>query len=556
MKFQFEKKILYALLVALPVICAANEDARKAKGQQKAFESTVKTLRSLVEARKKQDQTISDALKELKKSGEEANKEKIKKSLDTMKADMEKLELKLESIATGVAVEEYRAKEPEKFELQKEIENLLQPMIYALKSVTQDSRQIEQFRQNIKGIELKEEVASTAVRNLQKLVPNIEDVALKSRLEKMLLNWQKEQESLTEEKSILLQQLQLKLESKESLISSTGEVFAEFFRSRGVNFLLGLSTFIVVFFVLRFLHATLKKLRSRNANRKKSSFVRLTDLIFTAASFIIAIVATLFTFNLRNDWLLLGLGALFLLALGWILIKSLPTMVEQVMLLLNLGSVREGERLIYSGIPWEVKSLNFYTHFYNPVLTGGSLHISVRELVGMVSRPAATNEEWFPSKEGEWVKLGDGTLGQVVYQSPEMVEIEVFGGSRITYSTGSYLALNPMNLSHGYRIQMVFGIDYKYQAQCTTEIPDKMKAMFTQELVKLLGKDQLVKAYTDFFKPNTSSLDFEYEAYVKGTSAHQYEEVERVMIYSFANACNKYGWEIPFQQITLHQTMN
>jgi hypothetical protein len=171
----------------------------------------------------------------------------------------------------------------------------------------------------------------------------------------------------------------------------------------------------------------------------------------------------------------------------------------------------------------------------------------------MVSRPSAANEEWFPSKEGEWVKLENDTLGQVIYQSPEMVEIEVFGGSHTTYSTESYLALNPTNLSRGYRIQMVFGIDYKYQAQCTTDIPDKMRAMFTEDLIELMGEDQLVKAFTDFFAPNTSSLDFEYEAYVKGTSAHLYEEVERVMIYSFANACNKYGWEIPFQQITLHQ---
>ena len=62
-------------------------------------------------------------------------------------------------------------------------------------------------------------------------------------------------------------------------------------------------------------------------------------------------MATLFVFNMRNDWLLLGLGVLFLMALGWILIKTLPGMVEQIMMLLNLGSVREGERVIFNGIP-------------------------------------------------------------------------------------------------------------------------------------------------------------------------------------------------------------
>jgi hypothetical protein len=110
-----------------------------------------------------------------------------------------------------------------------------------------------------------------------------------------------------------------------------------------------------------------------------------------------------------------------------------------------------------------------------------------------------------------------------------------------------------MNLSHGYRIQMVFGIDYKYQAECTTAIPKKMTEAFRRDLIKVVGEDNLVRVIVDFFLPNSSSLDFEYEVVLKGASAHLYEEVERTIIYSFANVCNENQWEIPFQQITLHQ---
>ncbi len=554
MKLQSLKSTLSVLLLLLSLTAQATVDPERAEEQQKAISSTIKTLQSLQESSKEKSEDIKLILKEQKKTDDDVEKEKIANSLAEMEAEIEGLQLKSESIATGVSVEEYRGNEQEKFELQKEMENLLQPMVYALKSITQDSRQIEHLRQNIQIVDKRQEVAVTAIENLQKLIPNTEDTELNTKLEEMLTHWQEEQESLVDEHSILSQQLQLRLESKESLITSTGEIFSGFFKSRGVNFFLGLLTFAGVFFLLRIFYSIFKKIRYKKLNRQKSTFERLTDLIFTVFSFLASIMATLFVFNLRNDWLLLGLGTLFLLALGWVMIKSLPSMVEQVMLLLNLGSVRESERLIYNGIPWEVKALNFYTHFYNPVLTGGSLHISVRELAGMVSRPSASSEEWFPSKEGDWVQLEDDTIGQVIYQSPEMVELKIFGGSHTTYSTENYLGLNPTNLSCGYRIQMVFGVDYKYQAQCTTDIPEKMKAMLTEDLIELLGEDQLTRVATDFFAANTSSLDFEYEAFVKGTSAHQYEEVERVMIYSFANCCNKHGWEIPFQQITLHQS--
>ncbi len=309
--------------------------------------------------------------------------------------------------------------------------------------------------------------------------------------------------------------------------------------------------FFSVFVLMRYCFSIYNNIRD-GTNRTKSSFERLFDLSFLAASFLLATVATLFVFNFRNDWLLLGLGCLFLIALGWVLIKSIPGMVEQVLLLLNLGSIREGERIIYNGVPWEVKSLNFYTHFVNPLLTGGSMHISIKELGGMVSRPSSSNEEWFPSKEGDWVQLEDENIGKVLYQSPEMVQLALFSGSDITYTTEKYLGQNPKNLSRNYRIQMVFGIDYKYRSICTSEIQDKMLERFKIELEDLLGEDQLIKATTDFFSANTSSLDYEYEAYVRGSSAHIYEEVERVMVKSFADTCNAYGWEIPFQQITLH----
>ncbi len=553
-----KKKFLVQLVILLVILsfpAIAGNNTQEEMEKEAINESSLGILRNLqILVRNKQEKNaelvqISKELAGL----DETQAEEISKNIDELQAELAYLKLRIESVATGVAIDDYRDKTLKKFDLAQEIEKLLQPLIYSLKTVTQDSREIEELKQDLEQIRYRKKIAITATSNLNNLLRKAEDEIVKNSLESMLDTWQEEMENISNDSEIISRQLDNKLQSKGSILAATGEMFADFFKSRGVNFILGVSTFLTVFFFMRFLYFLVKKLQAKRKNKKQSTFERLTDLIYHVLTVLAAIMATLFIFNLRNDWLLLGLGVLFLVALGWVLIKTFPAMVEQLMMLLNLGSVREGERLVFNGIPWKVETLHFYTRLVNPELSGGSLHLPVRQLVGLVSRPAAGNEEWFPSNEGDWVKMDEGTIGEVVYQSPEMVQVRLFGGNLIIYTTENYMALSPMNLSHGYRIQMVFGIDYKYQAECTTTIPRKMTENFRKDLIEAVGEDNLVRVIVDFFLPSASSLDFEYEVFLKGSAANLYEEVERTIIYSFANSCNENGWEIPFQQITLHQ---
>lgn len=522
--------------------------------QKDSPEATIATLQELLDNTGELEKLITargnksapvQPLSDEEKKEQQAALNKLQVQLEAMQADYE-------SVATGIAIRDYKSKSNEKFDLRSEVENLIQPMVYALKSLTADSRQIEHYKQQIEQIKIKQKDAKLAVKNLTTLVGATQEGPLKLSLSNYLASWQEEKERLDSERKVLDYQLQRKLESKESLLSSTSSIFSGFFKNRGLNFLLGIIAFFSVYLVLRFSYAFARKIWLARRKRQ-STFDRLRDLIFHVTSVLLSVIAMLFVFNLRNDWLLLGISILLLFAVGWGLLKTLPSAIEKVMLMLNLGSVREGERVIYNGIPWQVDTLHFYSHLVNPDLTGGSVHVPARELVGLVSRPSDPTEEWFPSNEGEWVKLADETIGQVIHQGPEMVQIKMFGGMLKTYTTTGYLDQTPENLSHDYRIQMVFGIDYKYQAQCTKEVPAIMREHFYKELLKIMDESEIRKVATDFFSPNASSLDFEYEAFIKGSSAHLYEEVERAMIYSFADVCNEQGWEIPFQQITLHQ---
>ncbi len=525
---------------------------KKTNKNEKDVSSAILTnLKTLISNAKEKEAEIKQILKDLKQLNEDQAKEKIN-NLNALEDEIKALAIKTESVATGISIEDYRNNTPDEFVLAEELEKLLQPIVYSLRAITQDSREIEELKQELESLAQKKEIAVAAQNNISYLLSHTEEQLVIDRLGALQKAWQEEIDNITNDYEILTYQLEKKQQSKVPVLTSTGEMLSDFFKNRGINLVLGVLAFLSVFFFMRFLYFLFKKLETKRQNIKKSTFERLTDLIYHVLTFLVSIVATLFVFNSLNDWLLLGISTIFLVALGWVFINTLPTMVEQLMILLNLGSVREGGRVIYNGVPWKVQKLHFYSHLINPELSGGSLHLPVRQLIGFVSRPAASNEEWFPTNEDDWVKIDDN-VGQVIYQSPEMVQVRLFGGNQITYTTENYLALNPMNLSHGYRIQMVFGIDYQYQAMCTTSIPKKMTEKFRQDLIPVVGEENLVRVVVDFFLPNASSLDFEYEVFLKGCAAHLYEEVERTMIYSFADVCNENDWVIPFQQITLHQ---
>ncbi|MEM7253511.1 MAG: hypothetical protein AAF493_19015, partial [Pseudomonadota bacterium] len=188
----------------------------------------------------------------------------------------------------------------------------------------------------------------------------------------------------------------------------------------------------------------------------------------------------------------------------------------------------------------------------NQALSGGRLLLPVRELVGMHSRPSGEREPWFPCRQGDWVSLDDGRLGRVVVQTPDTVQLVELGGARLNFTTRNFLDANPRNLSHNFRVEVRFGIDYAHQSIATTEVPDAMKRSIHEGLLEILEPDELLNVEVDFLEAAASSLDYEVEADVAGRAAAKHEDVERAMVRILVDTCNDRGWVIPFQQITLH----
>ena len=221
--------------------------------------------------------------------------------------------------------------------------------------------------------------------------------------------------------------------------------------------------------------------------------------------------------------------------------------------MLNLGAVQEGERLIINGVPWKVTKLDLYTTLENTALRGGSFTVPVRELRGYHSREIDENEEWFPTREGDWVVLENGFWAEVILQSPEVVHLREEGGAITYIPVERFIEQNPKNLSSGYRVTVEFGIDYSHQNDAADRIPALLKDYVELRLMDLVDIDRTHGVFVTLFRAGASSLDYEIEVDVGPNLGHLYEPIGHALARYAVECCTKNGWLIPFPQLAIHK---
>ena len=478
---------------------------------------------------------------------EEANQ--LQKAIDQITRDYD-------TIATGIDLKAFYQDPPDDFDLAGELQKLIQPIVEELKGATEEPRRIERLRSELSHLEEKQNVARQAVASIEVLLEAIgeeDGLKLRESLETARAKWQMQVDELASTSAVKRFQLDNRLARRNSIVESTRSVLSNFFRTRGLNLVLAIASFLLVTVVMRGLYLTAKRLIRRKGQEELPFYSRLFDVLYALLAGIAAISAALLALYATGDWVLLGLALLFLAGVAWAGKTAVPLFLEQIRLLLNLGTVRERERVIVDDIPYRVSRLSFYTLLANPELAGGVRRLPLRDLIGMRSRTCSKDEVWFPCRRRDWVLLSDGKRGEVKHQSPDSVQIELLGGSLVTYPTGDFLALAPQNLSAGFRLTQRFGIDYKYQAISTTEVPEVFTARIRERLEERWGAEAVVGVKVEFVEAGASSLDYLVLADMDGSAARDYEAIKRVIQKAFVDTCNDRGWEIPFTQLTLHQ---
>ncbi len=192
------------------------------------------------------------------------------------------------------------------------------------------------------------------------------------------------------------------MQDKRSVWEKLSGGFSEFFKSRGMNLLFAILAAVIGYFATRKIYSWISHI-SPVHKTEKNNFTRISDVLAMAIAVLVAVAGIIIVFYTRGDWLLLTLVVIFLIGVAWAGKTAIPPYLEQIRMILNLGSVREGERVIYEGLPWKVTRLGFYTTFTNPNLMGGRLRIPIRDVMGMISRPVEQREVWFPSETDDWV---------------------------------------------------------------------------------------------------------------------------------------------------------
>jgi len=456
-------------------------------------------------------------------------------------------------LCSRLDVQQFEAPAHGKFDLQAEVEESVRPLVQMLKDVTEGPRKMTELRGHIELLEQRQTTAEAALRTAERTrdaLPAGSPARTEAERE-IAERWTVTITSLRDQVIVLKARLLSREQAQKPWHERLREVAHGFLSTSGVSLLLAAGVFVSVLLTLRFIQNRL--MRHRTTDRTFS--LRLLEVLLSALTMLITVGATLVVPYVRDDWLLLAVGLIFLVGVGWVLVRMLPQFFEQIRLVLNVGGVREGERIVIEGLPYRVDQLRFYSRLTNPDLQGGELRVPIQDLIGKRSRRSAPDEPWFPCRAGEVVMLADGVIGPVLSQSPSCVVIDHLGAPR-SYTVSHFLAQKPRNLSRGFVVDTLFGVDHRHQGDATATIPLRLRDALQRGLSAMVPAGQLLGIEVQFAAVGSNSLDYQALATFAGEAAGRFLDLRRAMQRLLVEACSENGWSIPAPQLVVHRPSN
>lgn len=548
----------YWLLIAVPIQAQnqnpeAKSPASTSAAQGKEPDSTQPTaqndpttdaLRSLAtQLRDKRDQ---------RRAASVANNQTRARTLD---GDIERLRWQFVGLITQIDVQQFDSPEASSLDMQSDLLETLRPIVGFMKDLTAEAREKHDIKTTLAATIDRRRMASQASEKLRSKIRELSqpgatplnELTVTEAKYELSTHWQPLVASLDAQRKVLEAKL-AQIIAKENSKTWSDAILQKFksVTDSGKSILLAILAFVATFFTLRFLSKLIvRRLQAR------AFTARLTDVTLSVVTLILAAIATWMVPYSRDEYAMMSLGIIFAIGVGWVVAKSAPIYAEQIRLILNIGSVREGERILIDGLPYRVDALRFYCKLTNPALTGGTLRIPVGQLIGKRSRISGQGEPWFPSKQGDFVAI-ENMVGRIQLQTPETVIFAERHDAARNYPTAAFLALNPRNLSNGFEISSSFGVDYAHQKDALIKIPN----LLANAIRETLGQDEDGDATQDMrvelAQAGASSLDYTVQVDFSGKAAARYDILERKITQALVAACSKHGLGIPFPQVQVH----
>lgn len=551
--FRFVAPPLKFLTILLVGLCSISGLQAQIKTSAAELPPNEATLKSLITAIESQELAVREKRSQLDKAVTPEERKSLFDELTNLTNKLNQTSHDLTSVASGIPYDHVISdKSSAPLSLQKEISDLLVPVISVLKEATEKPRAVESLSSQIESG--KEHIASlkNSIENIRERLPAYQDPLVKEKLGAILHALETDLKESENDLSIQEHRRDDLKAGQKSLIATSSELFSKYFQVRLLNLFLAVGTFVTLLFGARLTYQYVNRFGILARHGKPSFYRRLIDVLYYGLTFFGAMFAAILVLYVRGDWMLLSLGFLFLAGLALVAKNAIPHYYEQTRLLLNLGEIREGERIVIDQVPWLVESLNFFTTLSNPRLTGGQLRIPIRQLSTMVSRPYDPKEPWFPCEEGDWVSLDDGSLGRVILQTPEQVQLIFIGGTRKTYRVSAFLNGNPRSLSQGFRISVQIGLDYRHQEEISQQIPTTMQGDIHKGLLDEIDREHLHHVFVEFSAIAASSLNLFIGADLTGELAQKHDQLTRTLQRLAIESCQRNGWSIALPQLNLH----
>lgn len=536
----FKIVVVLATLLLLSTSISANED-------------TFYMLKELKASKDILLQELKVKTAESKKVLSDDEKESVKREIKQLNTQIKDIETKFEKIATGVNVDSIKLSATESTStLSEDFQLLLKPLIESAKETTKGIRQKAELQEEINHYKVMLPKASKAQYNIEEVLKTSKDTELNKDLELLKKYWEQQIQLLSSNLNASLHQVDVLEQNSVSFSSTVKTNTKDFFHERGLYLFEGLMAFILVLLIMQMINFITMKIFPIFSKSTRSFYLRLLDLLYRMLTVVLAIVVPMAVFYIEEDWFLFSIGLLLLIGMVWTFRNLISNLWQQARLFLNVGPVREEERIYYHGLPWRVKNINIFTIIENPV-SRVSLRIPIEELVGLTSRPSHAHEPWFPCKLDDWLILSDTYYGKVIGLSLEFIELEDLGGGRRTYLVSDFLSLSPLNLSTDFRVVETFGISYRHQKESTNSVLVLLEEFLLQKIKEEDYEHGLKKLLVQFDSAGDSSLNIKVIANFTGDMAPLYFRMRRSINRWCVDACNTYDWEIPFPQLTIHK---
>jgi len=478
--------------------------------------------------------------------------------IEELRSDRKELNKDFEVIASRINKEDLFKNNEAEMNWLDELKELTMPLLQAVHEISEKPRRIDKLKARIALLKLQIAKYQEANSNINLLLKsqNFEHhidqqviQAYQKKLNKLESKYNPEFLRLKlSEAERSLSQFQTK---QTSVLGLIGESLSKFFQERGKNLLIASMTFLGLWWGLLRVYGALNQ-RPFIFNRLNPQLRRLVKTVSNIFIVIVCALASLISLYLLDDWLLLSIAILFIMALAWTSRQLIPNLLKELRIIMNLGTVREGERMIWKGVPFYVKEIGLYTTLVNEQLEGGIIRMPVGELINQHSRPVVDSEPWFPTQKGDWIFLDDGTYGRVERQTMEQVTLYNYASLKY-YPTSDFLSQKPRNLSQGYRLVINFGLDYGTQSRVCNELPK----MFEEELKKYLTyyynkkPSVITSLHVNFESAGASSLNLIILVKVNGLYGEEYYPLKWDVNKYLVQICNDNDLIIPFTQMTV-----